>query len=58
MFKHEKLSQLIFKKILLDHPIVLANFVDYKMDSDHVQKIEHMIHHDGKFDVKVSVIKY
>ncbi len=43
--KHEILSQLIFKKILLDNPKVLATFVSppFELDMDHVKNIEEMI---------------
>lgn len=41
---HETLSRLIFKKILLDNPKVLAIFVkDCKMTVDEVKKVEKMI---------------
>ncbi len=43
--KHEILSQLIFKKTLLDNPKVLATFVSspYQLSKDHVKNIEKMI---------------
>ncbi len=43
--KHEILSQLIFRKILLDNRKVLATFVSppFELDVDHVKKIEEMI---------------
>ncbi len=42
---HETLSKLIFKKILLDNPKVLATFVSspYGLDKDDVIMIEEMI---------------
>lgn len=42
--EHERLSQLIFKKILLENPTVLAIFVvQCGMTLDHVIMIEDMI---------------
>ena len=43
--KHEILSQLIFRKILLDNRKVLATFVSppFELDVVHVHKIEEMI---------------
>lgn len=46
--EHEGLSKLIFKKILLDHPKVLANFVILELNVDHVKAIEDMIGIDKK----------
>ena len=58
MRRHEELSKLIFKKILLDHPLVLANFIAHGLRKTHVEIIESMIDPDmDKIKEKIVCIK-
>ena len=58
MIRHEELSKLIFKKILLDHPLVLANFIVHGLRKTHVEIIESMIDPDmDKIKEKIVCIK-
>ena len=55
MKRHEELSKLIFKKILLDHPLVLANFIVHGLRKTHVEIIESMIDPDVE-EIKEKIV--
>jgi len=52
MISHEAISVLMFKKILLEHPKVLFEFVTRGLKKSHVVMIENMINCSSDFIVR------
>ena len=55
--KHEEISVLMFKKILLEHPKVLIEFVNSNLDKGHVVMIENMINCSKDVMVRLTTSK-